>query len=383
MDVIPKMMLIKGYYYAKVKGKKVYLGKDQSVAKQKLQQIVGIVLINESNSQQPKCYMKTVEEIMLLYYEENAQYYVNPAPLRCIVRELAVMFPDTLAIEFTAMELESYQLSLANRRLSRKTIKDRVSMVKNIYRWAAKRKLLPVSAWQELLPVENLKRGRTKAKEPKKVLPVDRKVLGRTLKYADPMIRDMALVQLYGGMRPSEMVNIKPRNIAVQKSGVWLYTPEHHKTENKGKQRYIYLGPKAQALLLKYIERLGWDSDKYVFSPREAQRERSDHLRAARKSKVQPSQQGRRACDRNKPLRYFSDHYNKDSYSKAIKRAIQRAGVEHWTPYQLRHSAGTLARKIAGLDGAQAFLGHSDANTTEIYAELDSAKAIKIAMQIG
>ena len=383
MEVIPKLKLRKGYYYAKIKGKNTYLGKDKENAKKKLQQLVGIALIADSNSNQPRCYMKTVEEIMLLYYEENAKFYVNQAPLRCTTREIACMFPDTLAIEFTASELEEYQLALADRRLSRSTIKDRVSMIKNIYRWAAKRKLLPVSAWQELLPVENLKRGRTNAKESKKIAPVDRKTLGRTLKYADPMIRDMALVQLYGGMRPSEMTSMRPCNIARLKCGVWLYIPEHHKNENKGKERNIYLGPKAQMLLLKYIEKLGWESSKYIFSPREAQRERVARLRAARKSKVQPSQQGRRACYKDKPLRYFADHYDKDSYSKAIKRAIQRAGVEHWTPYQLRHSAGTLARKIAGLDGAQAFLGHCDANTTEIYAELDSAKAIKIAMQIG
>ena len=383
MDVMPKLKLVRGYYYAKIKGKNTYLGKDKTKAKQMLQQIVGIALINESNAKQPRCYMKTVEEIMLLYYEENAKFYINPAPLRCLSRELAEMYPDTLAIEFTSLDLEAYQFALADRRLSRKTIKDRITMVKNVYRWAAKRKLLPVSAWQELLPVENLKSGRSNAKEPKKVQPVDRKVLGRTLKYADPMIRDMALVQLYGGMRPSEMMNMKPRNIARLKSGVWLYVPEHHKTECKGKTRNIFLGPKAQKLLLKYIEKLGWESDKYIFSPREAQKQRVARMRTARKSKVQPSQQGRRACYKDKPLRYFSDHYDKDSYNKAIKRAIQRAGVESWTPYQFRHSAGTLARKIAGLDGAQAFLGHSDANTTEIYAELDYAKAELIAKQIG
>jgi len=34
-------------------------------------------------------------------------------------------------------------------------------------------------------------------------------------------------------------------------------------------------------------------------------------------------------------------------------------------------------------DAAQAFLGHANASTTEIYAELDFEKAAKVAKEIG
>ena len=75
--------------------------------------------------------------------------------------------------------------------------------------------------------------------------------------------------------------------------------------------------------------------------------------------------------------------YTSNGYYNAVKRAAKRAGVEHWFPYQLRHAAGTLARQVGGLDGAQVFLGHANAQTTEIYAELDESKAAEIARKIG
>lgn len=43
--------------------------------------------------------------------------------------------------------------------------------------------------------------------------------------------------------------------------------------------------------------------------------------------------------------------------------------MEHWTPLQIRHTVATKVRKTHGLEGAQAFLGHSSIDATQIYAE--------------
>ena len=71
------------------------------------------------------------------------------------------------------------------------------------------------------------------------------------------------------------------------------------------------------------------------------------------------------------------------SYSRAVERAAERAGVEHWTPQRLRHTKATDIRKDFGLDAAQAVLGHRGAKVTEVYAELDLAKAKEVAQKIG
>lgn len=54
-----------------------------------------------------------------------------------------------------------------------------------------------------------------------------------------------------------------------------------------------------------------------------------------------------------------------------------------WAPNRLRHSRATEIRQIDGLEASQAVLGHSKADTTQIYAERDIAKAVKIMSEVG
>jgi integrase len=94
-----------------------------------------------------------------------------------------------------------------------------------------------------------------------------------------------------------------------------------------------------------------------------------------------------------------STRYDERSYAHAVRSAIiranrtirreaARAGTEpellaHWTPNQLRHAAATEIRKRFGLESSRVVLGHSKANTTEIYAERDQALAVRAMEMIG
>ncbi len=54
-----------------------------------------------------------------------------------------------------------------------------------------------------------------------------------------------------------------------------------------------------------------------------------------------------------------------------------------WSPNRIRHTAATAIREKFGLDVAQSTLGHSRADTTQIYAELNQQKAREVALKIG
>jgi hypothetical protein len=81
------------------------------------------------------------------------------------------------------------------------------------------------------------------------------------------------------------------------------------------------------------------------------------------------------------------------TYCQAITRGIAKANREaertggdlipHWAPNQLRHNAGTRLRREFGLDTARAVLGHSTPVVTEVYAELDGAKAAEAMERVG
>ncbi|GAG16145.1 unnamed protein product, partial [marine sediment metagenome] len=83
------------------------------------------------------------------------------------------------------------------------------------------------------------------------------------------------------------------------------------------------------------------------------------------------------------PKRQPGKQYTKNAYRWAIARACKKAEVPHWHPHQLRHNCATKVRRLYGLDGAIAVLGHKLGIVTEIYAEQDFQKAIKIMREIG
>ena len=184
---------------------------------------------------------------------------------------------------------------------------------------------------------------------------------------------------------------------------IWVYRPESHKTEHHGRERVIFVGPKAQAEILPYLLR---DAEAYCFSPSDSERTRKAERRNLRKTKVQPSQIDRR---KSRPIRKPRARYFKDAYARAISRAAEKANeaairaaresaaargetfelgpgerlLRHWTPNQLRHTAATEIRRKYGLEGAQVVLGHAKADVTQVYAERDQRLAATIMAEVG
>lgn len=165
----------------------------------------------------------------------------------------------------------------------------------------------------------------------------------------------------------------------IDRSGVvWVYIPHRHKTAHHGKRRTIFIGPRAQVVLLPFLE--GREPDAYCFSPREATKAWREAQRKQRQSKVQPSQVSRAKV---KPRKRPGERYNTGSYRQAIHRACERAQVAPWHPHQLRHTAATVIRSAGDLDAARTVLGHSSMTITEAYAVADLAKAAEIIGRVG
>jgi hypothetical protein len=62
---------------------------------------------------------------------------------------------------------------------------------------------------------------------------------------------------------------------------VWIYRPQHHKTEHHGHTREIRMGPKAQEIIRPFLKS---GLQTYLFSPAEAEAERREKLHLARKT---------------------------------------------------------------------------------------------------
>ncbi len=326
----------------------------------------------------------TIAELTLAYWEYCRVYYSRDgkpngrtAVVRCAMQAVNGSYADLEVSNFGPLKLQVVRQKLIDRKLSRRYINDLVFTTVAMFKWAVSQEIIAGSVLTELKSVTGLRKGKTLALDAPPVQPADELVVQKTLEHASPVIRAMLELQLLTGARPGEIRNIRPRYVTMESNGVWCYRPAHHKSEIHGKDRRIYMGPKAQAILRPYLNR---DPDTYCFSPQEAEEARRREQHRKRKTPVQPSQRTRRT--RNAKRRP-GEKYTKDSFRRAAIRACEKAGVAVFTPHQLRHTRATALRKRYDLATAQVILGHSDPKVTEMYAERDYERAASIMREIG
>ncbi len=147
----------------------------------------------------------------------------------------------------------------------------------------------------------------------------------------------------------------------------WIYEPTIHKTQRHGKLRRIRLGPRIRALITPYLKA---DPTAYLFDPRVAVKERHANARTRRRSDQKPNPR--------KTKRVVEDHYTKDSYGRAIRRACKRAGIPEWHPHQLRHAFITKVANGRDILTAAELAGHASTKTTERYIKRDEKKLDEI-----
>jgi integrase len=286
--------------------------------------------------------------------------------------------------------------------LARKTINTYTGVIKAMFKWGVSEERVSPTIMLGLSAVINLHKGRSAAKESQKITAIDLKYVDAIKPYCSPIIGDMMDLQALTGMRSTEICLMSAMEIDFS-GPVWLYRPgckniAHFKTElQEGAFRAIPLGPRARKILTPYLMRLcpvlclqtemRRPATSYLFSPKEAELIRRAELHAHR---VTPINAGNRpgTNKRENPQHQPGEHYDHNSYHRAITRAIKTANdnglkIPYFHPHQIRHTAATRVRRQFGLDAAKAVLGHSDINTTGIYAELDLQKAIEAAIKIG
>ena len=249
---------------------------------------------------------------------------------------------------------------------------------------------------QALAMVPGLRRGRSTAPEGKKVRPVDPGLVEATMPHLSPTLQAMVRLQTLTGMRSGEVCILRPADL--DRSGdVWEYRPAEHKNAHRGQERTVYLGPQAQDVLRPYLLR---PADAFCFCPREAEARRRAEVSEHRKT---PLSCGNRAGTnrQRRPRRRPGDRYTPGSYQYAVRRACDKAfpaskevaddpmaltawqAKHRWTPHQLRHGLATKVRREFDIEAAKTLLGHSQINTTGIYAEQDRRRAIEVVRLIG
>lgn len=336
----------------------------------------------------------TIMELLADYLDHAKQYYtdaegnITRSYDRCVetAKILNELYGDTLAAEFTSSKFKTFKKKLIDRGRCRSSANHLLVVARRIFKWGAAEEKIPEPIYRSVALVDNIRAGRSEARESEPVEPVSDAVVDETLKYLPPILATMVEVQRLTGMRPGEVCGLRPTDLD-RSDTPWIYSPHKHKTKWRGKKRLVPVGPKARGLLLPYLDR---DAEAYCFSPRERTEQFRATQRAARQSKVQPSQEDR---SKRRPKRQPGLRYTSGSYGKAILGVIRRENakrkakeldpIPEWSPNQLRHNAGTKIRAKTDIDTARTVLGHGSVSVTEIYAEADLNKAKAYAEENG
>jgi integrase len=362
----------------------------------------------------------TIHQLIFAYYRFAESYYVKDGKptsevntIAQAMRFLKRLYGDTAAKDFGPLALkavrqemirhpitrtvkvrdpitgeEKEEVKLLRQGMARKNINKQVGCIKRMFAWAVEEELVPVHVYQALTCIKGLKKGKGQAREKPRVKPVPEAHIEATLPHLPPVVRIMVQVQRLCGGRPQDIVQMRP--IDIDMSGpVWEYRPPCYKTQHRNeedgpdRERIVFLGPKAQALLKLLLPLCVTD---HFFGPRRSEVKRLEVRREARKTPLWPShvreQERQRATARKReaPPR---DHYDVASYRRAVRRACVKAGVPIWCPLQLRHCRGTEVRKRFGLEASQAVLGHAELGVTQVYAEVDRETARRVMAAIG
>ncbi len=375
----------KGYFFIRIEGKDHYLGRDKVAANVKADLLLADYLKrrNLPSHASIRTAEIPIEELGVRFLLWAKDYYTYDGRdtdvytrFRLSIQLLINHHGGDVPSRFGPLALKRLREIMIDAGLAMSTINARVNIIRQCFRWGAENELCEAVVYQSLQSVRGLQKGRSKAKNPKKVRPVPISSVEAILPFLPPTVNDMVMLQMHSGMRSGELVNLRFGDIDRSKP-IWRYVPMTHKTERYEKDRIVRFGPECQKILQPYFNLSGNDLTTYVFSPR-----RTVELSLQRR-RVKPKPEPTTDKLPKQPKRSPGIKYRRDSYRTAIQRACEKAGVKHWFPHQLRHLAGTLAREVEGLDGSQHFLGHSNAKVTERYAEINDAKADAVAEKIG
>jgi integrase len=346
--------------------------------------------------------IKIIPDLIRAYVNFADKYYIDPhgkptgepESIKYALGILLDRFPSMPIEEFGPLRLKEVCEAMIDKNWCRNLINHHIGRIKRMFKWAVSEQIVSPVILHGLQAVTGLKRGRTRAKESKRILPVDERDVYAVLDYTTPVVAAMIELQLLTGMRPAEMCQLRPCDLD-RSDAVWHYYPEKHKNAYRSIERIVSIGPRGQELLRPFLLR---GETTYCFSPAESDKQRRDKLTAQRKTPMSCGNRvgtNRKTDKEKEPGTVYDSH----SYRNAVKYAItacnkvrraeaKAAGAEpdlvpKWTPYQLRHTAATKVRKEMGYETAGATLGHTNMSATAIYAERNHGLADEAAKRFG
>ena len=377
-----------GRAFIEFRGKRYYLGKHGTPdsREQYRQMIARIVTAAEDIPRHPIGQDPMLIELVESFLDWSRDYY-PPKDFNAVkltIEQILGLYAQTPISEFGPVKIRAFQTWLVGQGYSRTMVNRRVAQVKRWLKWLVSREMIPVEILSAAETVTGLRSGKTTAPEPEPVKPASMADVEATLPHLPPPVAAMVQIQYLCGMRPQDVIGMRPGDID-QTGDIWLYRPGKHKNTHRGQSLVKALPVSAQVILTPFL--VDRAADAHCFDPRESAEWAYEQKRAnsQRATKQYPSEAKRLEKQKARTLKHRelrASSYKGYTYAQAIKRACKKADVPAWSPLQLRHTIATEISQQLGEQAAQRWLGHARLQTTGIYVEKQTKELIEIARQI-
>lgn len=266
-------------------------------------------------------------------YRHQLGAFVRWLEARGVSREEMVLAPAPAIV----MHVQLYLGGLKERGLSDASRRAARDALLRFYRYAMQIQLRPDNPIQ-LVEQVRVDRRRQKLKKRERLISVEslRAMVSDEANKENPAIglRNAAILLVFGlsGLRLSELLGLRPRDLHQKADGVWWATVWWGKGEAAGE---VPLAEEAVNTIRSYLLVTGrtLDCDRPLFLTRTGTKKMSTH-----------------------------------AVQRVIGNAAERAGLKRISPHDLRHRAANTALAAgAPLDDIRKLLRHSAFNTTERY----------------
>ena len=333
------------------------------------------------------------------------------AAFRVVIERLCSLHAATPVDQFRRPMLRHVRQQMVELGNSRRYIDCHVTRIRGMFDWGVDEDLVPPEIAAGLKSLRRLKPREAPSYPP--VEPVADAVVAQTLPHLPTEAADLVQLLRLSAARPSELMGLKAGDIIQTRPDLWEYHPAEHKTVDHGYDRCIYFGPQAIAILQRLIDERGpralllvqpdweglkaqhsWDAGERLLklfheggwksSPSwwEYVKENSRQLVGLAPSRAQAVFR-RAKLGAKRPRSKAGKPWNRHRFAQLIQRTCEKHGIEHWTPYQLRHAAACQAVQHGSLAAAQRILGHKLATTTDHYLKGDPDGAARLVAQLG
>jgi len=326
-----------------------------------------------------------VADLVNAFIKYATNYYRDPttgkptsqlAVVKSALRELD-LYLETKIKDFTPSVLIAVRTAITHRdimpqsantpkkKLCINSVNNAIVKIRQMFKLGVEWELVPIGTYQALACVKHLNwRTAPTLRNPDKIAPVPDGYFALVMPHLKPLYRAVLTVHLATGMRVKELCSMRWSEITEIEPGLWCYAPRAHKNSHRGDPRLIYM--KTDLIeLMRSVRKPLWDKDAVWC-------QKGVGKSAGYSGMI--SGDGYARAIEGAQLRYNEGRLSIEAGARTDKKkfkytSAKRVPMTHWTPLQIRHTVATQVRRTHGLEGAQAVLGHSTLDATQIYAE--------------